>query len=267
MPVTLLLASDLVFAERPDSGPPERISESFCDDMRTHNVLKANSQVSCDRLRLVKFAYVGFDRALHTDGEVVVLDAVAIHVARIFAALRNRRFPIAKATPMNRYEGDDEASMIDNNTSAFNDRNIAGDNRISLHAFGLAIDLNPVQNPQITRLGNSLQVHPAAGANYLNRLNARPGKPTRPGMAEAVVNLFADEGFLVWGGYWDGPIDYQHFEVGRRLAERLVAATPSDAEAIFDGVIDRYRTCLAQIRPMSEEGRVNCVNELDRTTE
>ena len=235
----LLLEPDLTFADESKLNPPERVSEGLCSDMRSHHVLRSNSQISCDRLRLVRFAYIGFDGRLHDDGEVVVLDAVAGHAARIFAALRDRRFPIAKARLMNQYEADDDASMAANNTSAFNDRDIAGGKRISLHAFGLAIDVNPIQNPSITRSGNLLKVQPAAGFDYVNRSNMRPGKPTRPGMAEAVVDVFAEEGFPIWGGYWDEPIDYQHFEVGRKLAERLVAATPSDAEAIFEGVLRR----------------------------
>ena len=262
VPAVLLLASDITLADQPNLGPPERVSEGLCNDMRSHHVLKSNSQISCDRLRLVRFAYVGFDGKPHDDGEVVVLDAVAVHVARIFAALRDRGFPIAKASQMNKYEGDDDASMADNNTSAFNDRNIAGGNHISLHAFGLAIDLNPVQNPYVSRSGNLLRVQPAAGADYINRLNVRPARPMRPGMAEAIVDVFAEEGFLIWGGYWDEPIDYQHFEVGRKLAERLIAATPSDAEAIFEGVIRRYRNCLTQTKARGEAGRVSCINEV-----
>ncbi|MGY4300437.1 hypothetical protein ACVWXN_008532 [Bradyrhizobium sp. i1.4.4] len=100
------------------------------------------------------------------------------------------------------------------------------------------------------------------GADYINRLNVRPGKTMRPGMAEAAVDVFAEEGFLIWGGYWDEPIDYQHFEVGRKLAERLVAATPSDAEAIFEGVIRRYRHCRTQSKATGEAGRISCINEI-----
>jgi D-alanyl-D-alanine carboxypeptidase len=258
-----LLAADLALAGQSSPGPPERISESLCNDMKLHNVLRTDSWIGCDRLRLVRFAYVGFDTKLHDDGEVVVLDAVASHVTRIFAALRDRGFPIAQARLMNQYDAADDASMADNNTSAFNDRNIADGSRVSLHAFGLAIDVNPVQNPVVTRSANLLKFLPAPGAAYANRLNIRPGKPMRPGMAEAVVQSFAEEGFLIWGGYWDEPIDYQHFEVGRKLAERLVSAAPSDAETIFEGVVQRYRKCRTQAKTGDEAGRVNCINALE----
>jgi hypothetical protein len=258
-----LLAADLALAGQPGPGPPERVSESLCNDMKLHKVLRTDSPIACDRLRLVKFAYVGFDTKLHDDGQVVVLDAVASHVTRIFTALRDRGFPIAQARLMNQYDADDDASMADNNTSAFNDRNIADGSRVSLHALGLAIDVNPVQNPVVTRSGNLLKFIPAAGADYANRLKIRPGKPMRSGMAEAVVQSFAEEGFLIWGGYWDEPIDYQHFEVGRKLAERLVSATPADAETIFEGVVQRYRRCRTEAKAGDEAGRVNCINALD----
>ena len=229
--------------------------------MRSHNVMRSSSVINCDRLRLVRFTYFGFDGILHEDGEVVVLDAVATHVAQIFSTLCDRKFPIAKAMPINKYEGNDEASMSDNNTSGFNDRDIAGRNRVSLHALGLAIDLNPVQNPQINRAGDFLRVQPVEGNDYVNRLSIRPGKPMRPGMNESVVDVFAEHGFLIWGGYWDEPIDFQHFEVGRKLAEQLIAARPSDAEVIFERLVQRFRACLSNARTRGEEGQAGCINE------
>jgi len=218
------------------------ISAAFCQDMRAHHVLNGG-KVGCDRLRLVKFSFVDFDGKLHHDGEIVVMDAAAPHVLRIFTRLRKMRFPIAKARPMNGYEGDDNASMRDNNSSAFNDRAVTGGGNSSLHAYGLAIDLNPLQNPYLSRAGDGLKVAPPAGVDFINRLNERPGKPARPGMAEAVVRVFADEGFMIWGGYWDDPIDYQHFQVSRRLAEQLAAASPAEAARLFDAVVERFRKC------------------------
>jgi hypothetical protein len=219
------------------------IGAAFCADMRAHHVLGSAPKVGCERLRLVKFSYFGFDDKTHDDGEMVVMDAAATHVLRIFQRLREMRFPIAKARPMNDYGGDDDASTRDNNSSAFNDRNVAGGGSISLHAYGLAIDLNPVQNPYLTRSGGKLRIDPAAGADFTNRMNDRPSQRLRSGMAEAVIRVFADDGFLIWGGYWHEPIDYQHFQTGRKLAERLAGLSPSEATKSFDGVVDRFRAC------------------------
>ena len=73
---------------RDDAETIAPISAAFCEDMHTHNVLAANSKVGCDRLRLVKFSYLGGDDKIHDDGEMVVMDAAAVHVLRIFENLR-----------------------------------------------------------------------------------------------------------------------------------------------------------------------------------
>src|SRR5690606_20285183 len=151
---------------------------------------------------------------------------------------------LAHARAMMHYRGDDEAAMRDNNTSAFNDRAITGGTVPSLHAYGLAIDINPVQNPYVEIAGDgNARFHPAAGSRYANRAAARPGKPARAGMAEDVVELFAQHGFTTWGGDWDAPIDYQHFQVSRTLAQKLAALPPEQARAAFDAHATAYRRC------------------------
>src|SRR5262245_55737175 len=141
--------------------------------MKKHNVVKAGAVVGCARLKLIKFPYLGFDGATHTDGEIMVMDAAAENVLHIFARLREISFPIAKARLINHYDGDDDASIADNNTSAFNSRNVAGTNSLSLHAYGLAIDLNPLQNPYVERSEGKLKFSPPAGAAYANRANGK----------------------------------------------------------------------------------------------
>jgi hypothetical protein len=219
------------------------VSQALCDDMKKHNVIRAGVPVGCERLSLITFSYMGFDGSIHGGGEIMVMDAAAENVLRIFAKLRELRFPIAKARLVNHYEGNDDASMADNNTSAFNGRPVAGSNKPSLHAYGLAIDLNPIQNPNADRTGAKLTFRPPAGIDYANRLNDRPGKNVRLGMAEPVIDVFADEGFLIWGGYWDAPIDYQHFQVSRPLAEQLARLAPAQAKAVYAQHVERYRNC------------------------
>jgi D-alanyl-D-alanine carboxypeptidase len=238
------------------------ISAAFCEEMRTHHVLNTDAKVGCDRLRLVKFSYFGFDDKMHDDGETVVMDAAATHVLRIFGNLRKMRFPIFKARPMNEFDGDDKASMRANNTSAFNDRILTGGSAASLHAYGLAIDVNPVQNPFLMISGGSVKIEPPAGADYINRMSERPGKPSRRGMAEAVVRLFAEDGFLMWGGYWDSPIDYQHFQVSRELAERLAGLPSSQAAGYFDRVINRFRAC-ERSHPRGALPNPKCLHQAD----
>jgi hypothetical protein len=238
------------------------ISAAFCADMRAHHVLGSDPKVGCERLRLVKFSYFGFDDKIHDDGEMVVMDAAAPHVLRIFERLRKMQFPISKARPMNDYNGDDDASTRGNNSSAFNDRNVAGGDSLSLHAYGLAIDLNPVQNPYLTRSGGALRIDPPAGADHINRMNERPSQRLRSGMAEAVIRVFADDGFLIWGGYWHEPIDYQHFQTSRKLAERLAGLSSSDATQSFDRVVDRFQTCQRKY-PREALPNPDCLIEAD----
>ena len=233
------------------------VSVLLCNDMRLHHVLEPNAPVGCDRLKLVKFKFVDFDSILHDDGEIIVMDAAAFHVANIFKELMDKRFPIAKATLMNQYEGSDESTMADNNTSGFNHRVIANGNTISLHAYGLAIDINPIQNPYVKRFGNTFDIQPRAGAAYINRSKQRPG------MAEAVVDIFAENGFLIWGGDWKNPIDYQHFQVSRNMAEQLALVTAAEAEKVFNQFIERYRTCRRASQGKPQLARIECIRIAD----
>lgn len=214
------------------------VSAALCQDMKAHRVLNAGAPVGCDRLRLVTYGYLAFDGSPRDDGQIVVLDTVADRVLQIFIALRARKFPIASAKLMNAYDGDDDAAVEDNNTSSFNVRTVPGSTSISMHAYGLAIDLNPLQNPFIDKSNGKVDISPKAGAAYLDRRNLRPG------MAESVVDLFAEHGFLVWGGEWRNQIDYQHFQVSRAMAASLVGAPPVQAKELFEQSIARYRACV-----------------------
>jgi D-alanyl-D-alanine carboxypeptidase len=224
--------------------------------MRKHNVIRAGAPVGCERLKLIKFSYLGFDGSIHGDGEIMVMDAAAENVLRIFTRLRDMRFPIAKIRLINHYDGDDDASIADNNTSAFNSRNVAGTNTLSLHAYGLAIDINPLQNPYVQLSGGKSTFSPPTGAAYANRLNGQPEKQLRSGMAESVIDVFADEGFSIWGGYWKNPIDYQHFQVSRSLAQQLAGLAPAQAKVVFAQHVERYRACRRQ--GGAESSRSNC---------
>jgi hypothetical protein len=228
------------------------ITDALCRDMRSTNVLNSGSPVGCDRLRLVRFGYVGFDGASRDDGELVVLDAVADHVLAIFVALRSRGFPIASAKLMNHYRGNDDASMARNNTSAFNVRRVQGTDSMSLHAYGVAIDLNPIQNPYVERGARGIEISPSAGKAYASRQDRRPG------MVEAVVDLFAHHGFAQWGGYWPRGIDFQHFQVGRRLAGVLVTLPYPKARAMFEQHVERVRACIQSARQRGERGSRSC---------
>lgn len=227
------------------AGTISEVSAHHCGQMQLKHVIKNNPPVNCDRLRIVRFSYLDFDGHLKNDGEVMVLDAAAEQVLEIFEALRNSGFRIKQARLMQHYSGNDTTSMSDNNTSGFNHRQITNGMLPSLHAYGLAIDLNPVQNPYMfLEKDGYARFSPSDGIHYANRLNHRPGKKPRQGMAEESVHIFAIHGFSVWGGYWDNPIDYQHFQVPRNLAEKLIRLPEKEAKQLFKQHVATSRKCL-----------------------
>ncbi len=155
------------------------------------------------RLRRVRLTYWGFDGRAHT-GALVVNVSVVGDVVRVFRRLYVARFPIRRLRPIDAYRGVDERSLAADNTAGFNCRYVIGPGpkRWSVHAYGLAIDVDPVENPYV----EGGRVHPRAGRAYLNRSRVRPGMAVPGGL---LVRGFAAVGWQ-WGGRWTAP-DYQHF--------------------------------------------------------
>jgi peptidoglycan L-alanyl-D-glutamate endopeptidase CwlK len=153
-----------------------------------------------EELSLLDVCYVSFDGRVH-QGQLVVHRRLQDELAEIFAVIRAIGFPVAKVVPIVQYGWSDEASMAENNTSAFNYRRVAGANRLSRHATGQAIDINPGQNPVIYTDGVSLP----PGAMYAPRA---PGTftPDSP-----LLQAFLLRGWQ-WGGDFQGLKDYHHWE-------------------------------------------------------
>jgi len=163
-------------------------------------------------LRLVTLAYVGFDGATRT-GELVVHEDHARGITEVFESLYDARWPIAKMRLVDDYRADDDASMAANNTSAYNCRRVAGSARWSEHAYGGAIDVNPVQNPYVT----DGPVVPPDGQRFA-AIDRTRGAPAPRGVIRAgdvVVRAFARIGWE-WGGDWSSKKDYQHFSASGR---------------------------------------------------
>jgi hypothetical protein len=150
-------------------------------------------------LKLVDVQYYSFDNKLHK-GQVVVNKDLADDIIEIFKEIEHNKFPIAKVIPVNKYNWSDSASMLDNNTSAFNYRVIKGTTRLSKHSYGRAIDINPWLNPEII----NKEVLPE-GAVY------DPHKEGTITGSSFIVKLFKQKGWE-WGGDWKNYKDYQHFE-------------------------------------------------------
>jgi hypothetical protein len=157
------------------------------------------------QLRRVKVNHVGMDGQPHR-GELIVNEELVAEVVAVFEQLYRLRFPIEKVRTVDHYPAAaDELSMEDNNTSAFNCRRIPGSDEWSLHAFGRAIDVNPFRNPSVDASG---AFEPKNAAAYLDRSRTDPGILHD---RDPATHVFTDRGWR-WGGYWQSPIDYQHFE-------------------------------------------------------
>ncbi len=159
-------------------------------------------------LRVVTATHRGFDGRNRT-GRVIVHRDVAPEMLRVLRRLYTEGFPIRRMTPIDAYGGSDFRSIEADNTSAFNCRFVDGTTRYSEHAYGRAIDVNPIENPYVTSSGTTS--HPASHS-YVRRT------PFRPGMAaegHALVRAFDAAGWG-WGGGWSGAKDYQHFSASGR---------------------------------------------------
>ena len=158
--------------------------------------------VPLERLRRVRLSHWDFAGKARS-GVLIVRDDVAEEVVAIFGQLFRERFPIRRIRPVDEYDGDDFTSIEADNTSAFNCRAATGSSEWSHHAYGLAIDLNPLENPYVLDGRTS---H-AASVPYLDRDRARPGMVVE---GDPVLRAFAGAGWY-WGGDWSNPVDYQHF--------------------------------------------------------
>ncbi|WP_432663418.1 M15 family metallopeptidase [Wukongibacter baidiensis] len=165
---------------------------------------KEGAPVGLDDLSYVRVTYWGFDDKEHI-GELVVHKKVAEEITQIFKELYEAKFPIEKIRLIDEYDANDDLSMDDNNTSAFCFREVAGKKgTLSKHSYGIAIDINPVQNPFI----KGDRVSPVAGKEYKDRENVRPGMIVE---GDICYRAFKERGWT-WGGEWKTLKDYQHFQ-------------------------------------------------------
>lgn len=181
------------------------LSEAVREEMRGVSWHEHPACPSFDSLRLLKLRHWGFDGATH-EGELVVHATLADEVLVVFERIFSAHFPIHSMRRIDHYAGNDHVSMAANNCSGFNFRVVDGSERLSHHALGQAIDINPVQNPWL----RGARVDPEAGRSYLDRTQLRPGMIVRPG---PVLAAFEAAGWS-WGGDAAAP-DYHHFSKRR----------------------------------------------------
>jgi hypothetical protein len=206
--VALVVASSLALAapvlagtQPPYASSVERLDAATIDVM-TGVSWHRGCPVPLRKLRVIHLTIWGFDHEAHR-GELIVNRRWADDLAHAFGRIYRARFPIRRMRPVDRYGGSDRRSMRADNTSAFNCRFVAGTTRWSQHAFGRAIDLNPVENPYVA--GD--HISPRAGRRFADRSLHRRGMVHRGDVVWRVFHRFG----WGWGGSWSSVKDYQHF--------------------------------------------------------
>jgi hypothetical protein len=163
--------------------------------------------VSLRDLRLLTLSHWGFDAKVRA-GHLIVHEDAARPVLGVFRKLYAERFPISRIVPVDAYGASDFRSIEADNTSAFNCRYVEGTSRWSEHAYGRALDVNPIENPYVS----GGQTSHRASVPYLDRSRRRPGMAHEGG---ALVRAFDAIGWG-WGGRWASVRDYQHFSASGR---------------------------------------------------
>jgi hypothetical protein len=207
--VLVLLTAPAAHAAPPFRATVAQLSAAQRAAM-TPSAWRPGCPVGLDDLRVVRVRHYGFSGRVGVGRLVVHRDAAGA-VVRALRRLYAARFPVRKIRPIERYGGSDWASIEDDNTSAFNCRRVTGGTGWSEHAYGRAIDVNPIENPYVS--GSPPRTSHRASVPYLDRSNHRPGMAV-PG--RALVRAF-DAVAWGWGGRWRGSVrDYQHFSATGR---------------------------------------------------
>nr|MDQ6896429.1 M15 family metallopeptidase [Actinomycetota bacterium] len=150
-----------------------------------------------ESLTLIRLNYWGFDNAVHR-GEIIIRSDLAGRLASIFGAALADRFPIRQMWRVDYFGGDDPTAMAADNTSGFNCRQVTGGTGLSPHSYGIAVDVNTVENPYYAQ-------HWWPTTEYVDRSNVRVGMLFS---GSAMTVAFQNNGFQ-WGASY---LDYQHYE-------------------------------------------------------
>lgn len=171
---------------------------------------KKNKYITFDDLRYVRVKYYNY-KGKEKEGELIVNKLIAKDIAEIFYELYEIKYPIRRIRLVDEYDADDNKSMAADNTSSFNYRIIAGSkNSLSMHALGLALDINPKINPCV---GGAHGIVPSNGKAYAQRDASKCRGKYADNMIhknDEAYKIFKKHGFS-WGGEWDNMKDYQHF--------------------------------------------------------
>jgi len=204
----LLLTFGITSALFSETGV-NKLSDNIQQTMKKAGSWKNTCPVPLKDLRYLKLKYLDFEGQTR-EGEMIVHKAVADEVVTIFNELYSIGYPIYKMKLVSAYKANDWQSIEADNTSAFNCRNATGSKKWSKHSYGKAIDINPIENPYISRKG---RISHKASLKYRkreHRLDIHPDNRALILKHDKATQIFKKYGWK-WGGDWSGVKDYQHF--------------------------------------------------------
>lgn len=188
----------------------EPLTESVKERITGISYPENGCTVPYEDLNYVVLKYIDFDGQEQT-GELICNKAVAQDMVEIFYELYRNEYQLERVRLIDEYNGDDTASMAENNTSCFNYRVVDGTTSLSKHAYGLAIDVNPYYNPYVVfgrNADGSDYISPPGSEVYADRSQNFAYKIDENDLC---YRLFTEHGFT-WGGNWNSSKDYQHFQ-------------------------------------------------------
>lgn len=203
--ITLVLTSTIL-AEYSSSISP--ITSEIKKRMLKGNSWRKGCPVALKDLRYLRIIHIDFNGE-DMMGEIIVHKKVSAEVTEIFEALYDVGYPIKKMKLVSEYKGSDWQSIESDNTSAFNCRSATGSKKWSKHSYGKAIDINPIENPYISRKG---YISHKASSAYRKRVHKKSSYADKAVLLknDKAVQIFEKYGWK-WGGDWSGVKDYQHF--------------------------------------------------------
>ena len=197
-----------------------------------NNLIRSGKSIIDKDIVRIQVSFINFDGD-EDKGILEVHKNVKDEVIDIFKEIKELRFPIFKIETIDKYDYDDKKSVLSNNSSSYNFRFVSDSNKLSDHAIGLAIDINPEQNPWL---------HPSA----INKFPYIPGEKGTIESNSEIVNIFKKYGWS-WGGGWKNP-DYQHFfkggDINKNIKNKLYSDLGIDNTYLkksYKGVIDKFR--------------------------
>ena len=165
--------------------------------------------VSLENLRYIQINHWNF-KGETVSGEIIVHEEVANDMVYIFEELYNSHYPIRQMQLVSNYHGNDWESIEADNTSAFNCRPVTGKKKKwSKHAYGKAIDINPLENPYISKTGH---IAHEGSLKYRKRRHQNNSAADQAVVLknDKITKIFKSYGWK-WGGDWNTIKDYQHF--------------------------------------------------------